>query len=61
MRIIYTKEIVSSGGLAVEHLALGAKGHRFDPNMRSKLFQRIISQLTTSWVVVIFFSKFYRE
>ena len=42
---------VSSGGLVVKHPALGAKGHRFDPSKRSKLFQRLISRLTTSWVV----------
>ena len=29
---------VSSCGLAVKHPALGAKGHRFDPSKRSKLF-----------------------
>jgi len=40
---------VSSGGLAVKHPALGAKGHRFDPGKRLKLFQRLISRLTTSW------------
>jgi len=41
---------VSSGGLAVKHPALGGNGHRFDPSKRSKLFQRLISRLTTSWV-----------
>ena len=30
--------------------ALGANGHRFEPRKRSKLFQRLISRLTTSWV-----------
>ena len=40
----------SSGGLAAKHPALGAKGHRFDPSKMSKLFQRLISRLTTSWV-----------
>ena len=40
----------SSSGLAVKHPALGTKGHRFDPSQRSKLFQRLISRLTTSWV-----------
>ena len=39
---------VSSGGLAP--VALGVKGHRFDPSKRSKLFQGLISQLTTLWV-----------
>jgi len=39
-----------SSRLAVKHPALGAKGHRFDPSKRSKLFQGLISQLTTSWV-----------
>jgi len=39
---------VRSGGLAVKHPALGAKGHRFDPRKRSKPFQRLISRLTTS-------------
>ena len=38
---------MSSGGLAVKHPALGAKGHRFDPSKRSKPFQRLISRLTT--------------
>ena len=42
--------VVSSGGLAVKYLALGANGHRFEPRQRSKLFQRLISRLTTSWV-----------
>ena len=42
---------VSSGGLAVKHSALGANGHRFDPNTRSKLFQRLISRLTSTWVI----------
>ena len=41
---------MSSGGLAVKHSVLGAKGHRFDPSKVSKLFQRLISQLTTSSV-----------
>jgi len=42
---------MSSGALAVNYPAIGAKGHRFDPSKRLKLFQRLISQLTTSWVV----------
>ena len=42
--------VVSSGGLAVKHSALGANGHQFEPSKRSKLFQRLISRLTTSWV-----------
>jgi len=42
--------VVSSGALVVKHLALGAKDHRFDPSKRSKLFQRLISRLTTSGV-----------
>jgi len=33
-----------------KHPALGANGHRFEPRKRSKLFQRLISRLTTSWV-----------
>ena len=41
---------VSSGGLAVKHPALGANGRRFEPRKRSKLFQGLISRLTTSWV-----------
>jgi len=41
---------VSSSGLAVKHPAPGAKYHRFDPSKRLKLFQRLISGLTTSWV-----------
>jgi hypothetical protein len=28
----------SSGGLAAKHLALGAKGHKFDPIVSSKIF-----------------------
>ncbi|KAK2138514.1 hypothetical protein LSH36_2887g00000 [Paralvinella palmiformis] len=40
--------LVSSGGRAVNHRALGAKGHRFDPSKRSKLFKGLISRLTTS-------------
>ena len=32
--------LVNSDGLAVKHPALGANGDRFDPNKRSKLFQR---------------------
>ena len=31
--------IVSSGGLAVKHPVLCAKGHRFEPSKRSKLFR----------------------
>ena len=38
------------GGLAVKQPALRANGHRFEPCKRSKLFQRVISRLTTSWV-----------
>jgi len=45
------ESIVSSGGLVVKHTALGAMGHWFDPSKRSKPFQRLISRLTTSWVV----------
>jgi len=30
---------VSSGGLAVKHPKLGAKGHRFDPNKRFNFFR----------------------
>jgi len=30
--------------------ALGANGHKFEHRKRSKPFQRLISQLTTSWV-----------
>ena len=41
---------VSSGGLAVKHQALGANDRRFEPRKRSKLFQGLISRLTTSWV-----------
>ncbi|KAK2150412.1 hypothetical protein LSH36_406g02067 [Paralvinella palmiformis] len=41
---------VSSGGLVVKHPALGANGRRFEPRKRSKLFQRLISRLTSSWV-----------
>jgi len=37
---------VSSGVMAVNHQALGAKGGKFNSNKRSKLFKR----LTTSWV-----------
>ena len=44
------KTPVSPGGLAVKHPALGANGHRFEPSKRSKLFQRLISRLTISWV-----------
>ena len=40
----------TKGGLAVKHPALGANGHRFEPCKRSKLFQGLISRLTTSWV-----------
>ena len=42
---------VSSGGLAAKHPALGANGHRFEPRKKSKLFLRLISRLTTSWMV----------
>jgi len=42
--------LVSCGGLAVKHPALGDNGHRFEPRKRSTLFQRLISRLTTSWV-----------
>jgi len=41
--------LVSSGGLAVKHLALGASGHRCEPCKRSKLFQSLISRLTSSF------------
>ena len=34
-----------------KHPALGANGRRFEPSKSSKLFQRLISRLTTSWVV----------
>jgi len=40
-------KIVRSGGLAVKHPALGVNDHKFEPLKRSKLFQRLISQLTT--------------
>ena len=43
--------LVSSSGLAVKHPALGANGHRFDPSNEVETFQRLISRLTTSWVV----------
>ncbi|KAK2170412.1 hypothetical protein LSH36_3g26068 [Paralvinella palmiformis] len=43
-------KVVSSGGLVIKHPALGANGRRFEPRKRSKLFQGLISQLTTSWV-----------
>ena len=33
-----TSGSVSSGGLAIKHLALGGNGHRFEPRKRSKLF-----------------------
>ena len=39
---------MSSGGLAIKHFC--AKDHRFDQIKRSKLFQGLISWLTTSWV-----------
>ena len=39
--------VVSSGGLAFKHLALGAKGHRFDPSKRSKLFSQDRGWMTT--------------
>ena len=45
-----TAQTVSSGGLAVKHSALGVNGRRFEPRKRSKLFQGLISRLTTSWV-----------
>jgi len=38
---------VSSSGLAAKHIALYAKGHRFNPIKRPKLFQGLISWLTT--------------
>ena len=50
---------LSSGRLAAKHVAQCAKGwifyitakdHRFNSVKRSKLFQRLISRLTTSWV-----------
>jgi len=41
---------VSSGGLVVNHPALCANGHRFKPRKSWKLFQILISRLTTSWV-----------
>jgi len=47
---VTTSYSVSSGGLTVNHPALGVNGHRYEPSKRSKLFQRLISQLTTSWV-----------
>jgi len=45
--IALPKLYVSSVGLAVEHRA---KDHRFEPLKRLKLFQRLISSLTTLWV-----------
>ena len=48
--VIKMPSVVSFGGLAVKHLALGVKGHRFDPSNRSKLFQRLHSRLTKSCV-----------
>ena len=42
--------LVSFGGLVVKHSALAANGRRFEPRKRSKLFQGLISRLTTSWV-----------
>ena len=46
---IYSSEkcLAHSGDLAVEHPALAANGHRFEPRKRSKLFQGLISRLTT--------------
>jgi len=38
--------IVSSGGIAVKHPALGANGYRFKPRKRSKLFQILIPAIT---------------
>jgi len=32
---------VSSGGLAVKHLALGANGHKFDPSKEVEPFPEI--------------------
>ena len=46
--IVKIAQHVSSGGLAVKELTLGAKGHRFDTSKRLKLFPRLISQHTTS-------------
>ena len=34
----------------VKHLALGSNSHRFDPSKMLKLFQKLISRLTTSLV-----------
>jgi len=45
---IHIDLLVSFGCQAVKHPALGAEGHRFDPSKRSKLFQGLISWLTTS-------------
>jgi len=42
--------IISSDGLAVNRVTLCAKGHRFNPIKTSKLFQGLISRLTTTWV-----------
>ena len=47
---LMSMSMVSSGGLAVKHPALGANGHRFEPRKGWKLFQGLISRLTTSWV-----------
>ena len=45
-----SKMKLSSGGLVVKHPVLHANGHRFEPRKRSKLFQGLISRLTTPWV-----------
>ena len=37
--------------LAVKHTALGVKGHWLDPSKKLKLFQGLISRLTTSWII----------
>jgi len=47
---IYCYILVTSGGLAVKHSALGANDHRFDSSKRLKLIQGLNSWLTTLWV-----------
>jgi len=48
--VLQSRIIVSSGDLAAKHSALGANDRMFEPRKRSKLFQGLISRLTTSWV-----------
>ena len=59
-KVSVNSQQVSFGGLAVKHPALGAKGYRFDPSKRSKLFKRLLSQIS-GWLTTLNGAPVYTE